>query len=63
MWLTVCVFTPYTEALNNALAVDWTEREMYRIDRYLGKEVIDNLLVGSCHSHARSSLRFLNIEA
>ena len=39
--------SPYTKALNNALAVDWTEREMYRIDRYLGKEVIDNLLVGS----------------
>lgn len=32
-------------ALNHALAVDWTERELYRIDRYLGKEVIDNLLV------------------
>jgi hypothetical protein len=32
-------------ALNQGLAVDWTERDLYRIDRYLGKEVIDNLLV------------------
>ena len=36
---------PSAMALNNALAARWNERELYRIDRYLGKEVIDNLLV------------------
>ena len=27
------------------LAKAWNEKSLYRIDRYLGKEVIDNLLV------------------
>jgi glucose-6-phosphate 1-dehydrogenase len=32
-------------ALNRHLARTWSEPSLYRIDRYLGKEVIDNLLV------------------
>jgi len=32
-------------ALNRHLAKAWNEKSLYRIDRYLGKEVIDNLLV------------------
>ena len=32
-------------ALNRHLAKAWKENSLYRIDRYLGKEVIDNLLV------------------
>lgn len=36
---------PSAIRFNNALAANWTERDMYRMDRYLGKEVIDNLLV------------------
>lgn len=32
-------------AMHVSLAKFWSERDLYRIDRYLGKEVIDNLLV------------------
>ena len=36
---------PSARAMHAALAERWAERDLYRIDRYLGKEVIDNLLV------------------
>ena len=36
---------PSARAMHAALRVHWAERDLYRIDRYLGKEVIDNLLV------------------
>ncbi|KAG9389479.1 glucose-6-phosphate dehydrogenase [Carpediemonas membranifera] len=39
------------EELNRTLQEDWKESEIYRIDHYLGKEVIQNLIV----------LRFANI--
>ena len=32
-------------ALNASLRTRWSEGDLFRIDRYLGKEVIDNLLV------------------
>ena len=36
---------PSARAMHASLAAHWAERDLYRIDRYLGKEVIDNLLV------------------
>ena len=36
---------PSARAMHESLAKHWAERDLYRIDRYLGKEVIDNLLV------------------
>jgi glucose-6-phosphate 1-dehydrogenase len=34
-----------SRALQRALAPDWTEDEIFRIDHYLGKEMVKNLLI------------------
>jgi glucose-6-phosphate 1-dehydrogenase len=31
--------------LQKALAPDWTEEEIFRIDHYLGKEMVKNILI------------------
>jgi glucose-6-phosphate 1-dehydrogenase len=36
---------PSAVALNRELLADWTEDQIYRIDHYLGKETVQNLLV------------------
>ena len=50
-WTRVVVEKPFgsdlasAREMHAALAENWAEKDLYRIDRYLGKEVIDNLLV------------------
>ena len=50
-WTRIVVEKPFgsdlrsARAMHASLAKRWAERDLYRIDRYLGKEVIDNLLV------------------
>ena len=50
-WTRIVVEKPFGSDLDSARAMHqslkkhWAERDLYRIDRYLGKEVIDNLLV------------------
>lgn len=36
---------PSSRELQQALAPDWTEDELYRIDHYLGKEMVKNILI------------------
>jgi glucose-6-phosphate 1-dehydrogenase len=36
---------PSSRELQRALAPDWTEDELYRIDHYLGKEMVKNILI------------------
>ena len=36
---------PSSRELQKALAPDWTEDELYRIDHYLGKEMVKNILI------------------
>jgi glucose-6-phosphate 1-dehydrogenase len=36
---------PSSRELQKALAPDWTEDEIFRIDHYLGKEMVKNLLI------------------
>ena len=50
-WTRIVVEKPFgsdlisARAMHVSLKEHWAERDLYRIDRYLGKEVIDNLLV------------------
>ncbi|KAJ3360742.1 Glucose-6-phosphate 1-dehydrogenase [Allomyces arbusculus] len=56
-WARVIVEKPFghdlesSRALGRALAAKWNEHELYRIDHYLGKEMVKNLI----------SLRFANV--
>jgi glucose-6-phosphate 1-dehydrogenase len=36
---------PSSRELQRALAPDWNEDELYRIDHYLGKEMVKNILI------------------
>lgn len=36
---------PSSRELQRALAPDWTEDEIFRIDHYLGKEMVKNILI------------------
>ena len=50
-WKRVVIEKPFgydfesAEKLKNGLLRDWTEEQIYRIDHYLGKETVQNLLV------------------
>jgi glucose-6-phosphate 1-dehydrogenase len=41
--------TESSKALGELLSKNWEESEMYRIDHYLGKEMVKNLMVLRCN--------------